>query len=103
MSIARAIAVDIAASKPHNSIAATYQTGEPWYVFSSAHGAPPHASAGLQVYPAALQFISKGGANILSILWFGMLWLLGIDSMFALVEGVATVITDTPRFRHLSK
>ena len=40
---------------------------------------------------------------MLSIMWFGLLWLLGIDSMFAMVEGVATVITDTPRFRHLRK
>eukprot|EP00892_Ulva_mutabilis_P009295 jgi/Ulvmu1/6738/UM030_0073.1 len=55
------------------------------------------------VYPASLQFLSKGGANILSIMWFGMLFLLGIDSMFAMVEGVSTVITDTPRFRHLRK
>ena len=60
-------------------------------------------AACMQVYPAALQFLSKGAANVLSIMWFGMLWLLGIDSMFALVEGVSTVITDTPRFRHLRK
>ena len=57
----------------------------------------------MQVYPGALQFLSRGGANILAILWFGTLFLLGIDSMFALVEGIATVITDTPRFHHLRK
>ena len=57
----------------------------------------------MQVYPASLQYLSKGGANILSIMWFGMLFLLGIDSMFAMVEGVATVLTDTPRFRHVRK
>lgn len=56
-----------------------------------------------QVYPATMQFVGKGGANVLSILWFFTLWLLGIDSMFAMVEGVATVITDTPRFCHLRK
>lgn len=57
----------------------------------------------MQVYPASLQYLSRGGANILSIMWFGMLFLLGIDSMFAMVEGVATVLTDTPRFRHVRK
>jgi SNF family Na+-dependent transporter len=50
-----------------------------------------------------MQFLGRGGANVLSIMWFGTLWLLGIDSMFAMVEGVATVITDTPRFCHLKK
>lgn len=55
------------------------------------------------MYPAALQFLSRGAGNVLSIMWFSMLWLLGIDSMFALVEGLATVITDTPRFRHVRK
>ena len=51
----------------------------------------------MQVYPASLQYLGKGGANILSILWFGMLWLLGIDSMFAMVEGVSTVITGASK------
>ena len=55
------------------------------------------------MYPVALQFLSRGAANIVAALWFLMLFLLGIDSMFALVEGIATVITDTPRFRHLRK
>ena len=57
----------------------------------------------VQVYPATMQYLTKGGANVLSLMWFGVLWLLGIDSMFAMVEGVATVITDTPRFKHLRK
>jgi SNF family Na+-dependent transporter len=50
-----------------------------------------------------MQYLGKPGGNILSIMWFGTLFLLGVDSMFAMVEGVATVITDTPRFRHLRK
>eukprot|EP00892_Ulva_mutabilis_P009294 jgi/Ulvmu1/6737/UM030_0072.1 len=55
------------------------------------------------VYPAAMQFMSRGAGTVLSVLWFGTLFMLGIDSMFALVEGVSTVVTDTPRFRHLRK
>jgi hypothetical protein len=42
----------------------------------------------VQVYPATMQYLDKGSANLLSILWFAMLFLLGIDSMFAMVEGM---------------
>jgi hypothetical protein len=42
----------------------------------------------MQIYPAAMQYFDKGSANILSVLWFLMLSLLGIDSLFAMVEGV---------------
>ena len=34
-----------------------------------------------------MQYLGEGGANVLSIMWFGTLYLLGIDSMFAMVEG----------------
>ena len=34
-----------------------------------------------------MQYLGAGSANILSIMWFGTLYLLGIDSMFAMVEG----------------
>lgn len=40
-----------------------------------------------QVYPSTMQYLGEGGANVLSIMWFGTLYLLGIDSMFAMVEG----------------
>jgi neurotransmitter:Na+ symporter, NSS family len=55
------------------------------------------------VYPAALQYLGRGSANILSIIWFAMIFLLGIDSLFSQVEATATVLTDTPRLRHHSK
>ena len=32
-----------------------------------------------------------------------MLFLLGIDTLFAHIEAAATVLTDTPRFRHVRK
>ena len=49
-----------------------------------------HATACvLQVYPATMQYLGAGSANVLSIMWFGTLYLLGIDSMFAMVEGAA--------------
>ena len=57
----------------------------------------------MQVYPAVLQYLGRGGGNILSIAWFAMIFLLGIDSLFSHVEASATVLTDTPRFRHLRK
>jgi SNF family Na+-dependent transporter len=50
-----------------------------------------------------MQYLGKGSGNILSIVWFGTLFLLGIDSMFAIVEGISTIITDTPRFAHIAK
>ena len=50
-----------------------------------------------------MQFLGSGGGNVFSILWFGTLYLLGIDTLFAMVEGIATIITDTPRFNHLRK
>ena len=55
------------------------------------------------MYPAALQYLGRGGANILACMWFAMLFLLGIDTLFAHIEGSATVLTDTPRFRHFRK
>lgn len=55
------------------------------------------------MYPAALQYQNRGWANILAVLWFSMVFLLGIDSLFSHVEGLATVLTDTPRFRHVRK
>lgn len=36
-------------------------------------------------------------------MWFAMIFLLGIDSLFSHIEAAATVVTDTPRFRHLHK
>lgn len=57
----------------------------------------------MQIYPAALQYIGRGGGNILSCMWFAMLFLLGIDSIFSVMEAAATVFTDTPRFRHVRK
>jgi SNF family Na+-dependent transporter len=57
----------------------------------------------VQVYPASLQYLGRGGANILSVMWFAMLFLLGIDTLFAHVEATATAFTDTPRFRHVRK
>jgi SNF family Na+-dependent transporter len=55
------------------------------------------------VYPASLQYLSRGGANVLAIMWFVMLFLFGIDTVFAHVEATVTAFTDTPRFRHMRK
>jgi SNF family Na+-dependent transporter len=57
----------------------------------------------VQVYPATLQYLGKGTANIMSIFWFGTLATLGIDSLFAMVEGVVTLLTDTRRLAHYSR
>lgn len=45
----------------------------------------------MQVYPTTMQYITRGWANVLSIMWFITLFLLGIDSLFALTEGVRTL------------
>jgi SNF family Na+-dependent transporter len=36
-------------------------------------------------------------------MWFMMLFLLGVDTVFAQVEATVTAFTDTPRFRHMRK
>jgi SNF family Na+-dependent transporter len=46
-----------------------------------------------------MQYLGKAGGNILSIMRFGTLFLLGVDSMFAMVESLASVIIDTPHFK----
>ena len=44
----------------------------------------------LQMYPATLPSFGKGTANIMGVFWFSSLLLLGIDSLFAMVEGVSS-------------
>jgi SNF family Na+-dependent transporter len=55
------------------------------------------------VYPAALQFLDSGSACFFSIVWFLTLFLLGIDTLFALDEGITTIILDMPRFKSCCK
>jgi SNF family Na+-dependent transporter len=49
------------------------------------------------VYPSALQFLGHNTGRFMSILWFATITLLGIDTQFAMVEAVATIIEDFPR------
>mmetsp|Transcript_39107 Transcript_39107/g.99073 ORF Transcript_39107/g.99073 Transcript_39107/m.99073 type:complete len:630 (-) Transcript_39107:668-2557(-) len=55
------------------------------------------------VYPRGLSNFPAGVSNFMGVLFFFTLMNLGIDSAFSMVEGVTTVITDTPRFRHIRR
>ena len=57
----------------------------------------------MQVYPATLQYFHKGTANIFSIFWFATLVTLGVDSLFAIVEGITTLLADIARLQSVKK
>ena len=57
----------------------------------------------MQIYPATLQYFGKGTGNVFSIFWFATLATLGVDSLFAIVEGVTTLLTDIARLHKVPK
>ena len=58
-------------------------------------------SLGFLTYPTALAQLP--GAQIWCILFFFTLFLLGIDSAFALIEGLITMIEDSAKFQKVSR
>ncbi|CAD7696852.1 unnamed protein product [Ostreobium quekettii] len=51
-------------------------------------------------YPAGMLSFPDGVSNLMSTIFFLTLFTLGIDSAFALVESLTTVLRDTARFRN---
>lgn len=54
------------------------------------------------VFPAGLSLIPSGGANVLCLIFFITVYMLGVDSAFSLVEAVVLNFRETAYFHHFS-